>query len=158
GFKTAEANYRAARDQVHTLKAQIEQYRAAVELAKKKLNDTVLRAPFAGYVQARHISPGQYLKVQAPAFSIVQTNPLRLRAEVSERFARAIRENQQVKMTMDGAPVTTAGGAPNAASSVRSGDKHAGSFTARISRVSPAVTEQSRTLLVEALVENAQQV
>ncbi len=135
-YKTAQANYRAAIDQVRTLKAQIEQYRAAVALAQKKRNDTTLRAPFSGFIQQRHISPGQYLKVQAPAFSIVQTNPLRLRAEVAERFVNAIRENQQVKVRVDGLPQA---------------------FSARISRVSPAVTEQSRTLLIEAQVENAQQ-
>ena len=135
-YKTAQANYRSSIDQVRTLKAQIEQYRAAQELAGKKLNDTTLRAPFAGSIQERHISPGQYLKVQAAAFSMVQTNPLRLRAEVAERFARAVRENQRVKVTVDGL---------------------AQSFSARISRVSPAITQQSRTLLVEALVENREQ-
>ena len=61
--KTAQANYRSSIDQVRTLKAQIEQYRAAQELAQKKLNDTTLRAPFAGSVQERHISQGQYLKI-----------------------------------------------------------------------------------------------
>lgn len=135
-YRTAQANQRASIDSVRALKAQIEQYRAAVELAKKKLSDTTLRAPFAGSVQQRHISPGQYLKVQAPAFSIVQTNPLRLRAEVAERFAHAVRASQQVRLAVDGLQQT---------------------FTARISRVSPAVTEQSRTLLVEALVDNGQQ-
>ena len=118
------------------LKAEIERGRAALEMARKKLNDTTLRAPFSGSVQERHISPGQYVKVQAPAFSIVQTHPLRLRAEVAERFARSIRENQQVKVTVEGL---------------------AQPFSARISRVSPAMTQQSRTLLVEALVDNAQQ-
>jgi membrane fusion protein (multidrug efflux system) len=135
-YKTAQANYRASIDSVRALKAQIEQYRAAAELAKKKLYDTTLRAPFPGSIQQRHIAQGQYLKVQAPAFSIVQTNPLRLRAEVAERFAYAVRANQQVKVAVDGVPQP---------------------FAARISRVSPAVTEQSRTLLVEALVENSQQ-
>lgn len=135
-YKTAQANQRASIDSVRALKAQIEQYRAAVELAKKKLSDTTLRAPFTGSVQQRHISPGQYLKVQAPAFSIVQTNPLRLRAEVAERFAHGVRASQQVRVAVDGLQQT---------------------FNARISRVSPAVTEQSRTLLVEALVDNGQQ-
>lgn len=135
-FKTAQANYRASVDQVRTLKAQIEQYRAAVELARKKLSDTIIRAPFTGDVQRRTVSQGQYVMVQAPAFSLVQTNPLRLRAEVAERFVRAVREGQQVKVAVAGLDQT---------------------FPARINRVSPAVTEQSRTLLIEALVDNAAQ-
>lgn len=135
-LKTAQANYRASIDQVRTLKAQIEQDRAAVELAKKKLNDTVLRAPFAGDVQQRFISPGQYVKVQERAFSLVQTNPLRLRAEVAERFVRSIREGQEVRLSVEGLK---------------------DNYTARITRVSPAVTEQSRTLLVEAVVDNSRQ-
>ncbi len=135
-FKTAQANYRASMDQVRALKAQVLQYRAAVDLARKKLNDTTIRAPFTGQVQERHVAPGQFLKAQTPAFVVVQSNPLRLRAEVAERFARNIRTDQQVKVNVDGV---------------------AQSFTARISRISPAVTQQSRTLLVEALVDNSQQ-
>lgn len=135
-LKTAEANSQAALDTVRTVKAQIEQYKAAVELARKKLNDTTVRAPFAGSVQERYIALGQFLKQQAPAFLIVQTNPLRLRADVAERFARGVRENQQVKVSVDGLTET---------------------FTARVSRVSPAVSQQSRTLLIEALVDNGRQ-
>lgn len=135
-YKTAQANHRAAIDGVSTLKAQIEQYRATLDLARKKLDDTLIRAPFAGEVQTRFVSSGQFVQAAEKVFALVQTNPLRLRAEVAERFVRAIHENQQVKVMVEGIdqPVT-----------------------ARISRVSPAITEQSRTLVIEALVDNARQ-
>lgn len=135
-YKTAQANYRAAIDQVSTLKAQIEQYRATLDLARKKLDDTLIRAPFAGEVQTRFVSSGQFVQAAEKVFALVQTNPLRLRAEVAERFVRAVHENQQVKVMVEGMdqPVT-----------------------ARISRVSPAITEQSRTLVIEALVNNTRQ-
>src|SRR5207245_3806721 len=46
-LKVAEANYSAALDSVHSLKAALQDRRAAFELAQKKLNDAIIRAPVA---------------------------------------------------------------------------------------------------------------
>jgi RND family efflux transporter MFP subunit len=133
-LKSAQANLAMTLESIETQRAQIDQFRAALELADKKLKDTAIQAPFAGAVAERLVSTGQYVKAQTPLFTIVQTNPLRLRAEVSERLAPAIRANQPVELRVDGLAGRT--------------------FPARIWRISPSVTEQTRTLLVEALVQN----
>ena len=52
-----KALYDAALQSVQNLKAQAKQNRAAVELAKKKLQDTDIRAPFDGFVKERFVSP-----------------------------------------------------------------------------------------------------
>src|SRR6185436_3828249 len=119
---------------IETQRAMIDQFRAALELAQKKLKDTAIKAPFAGSVSERLVSVGQYVKAQTPMFTIVQTNPLRLRVEVSERLAPSIRAEQAVQLRVDSLPGR--------------------SFPARIWRINPSVTEQTRTLQVEALVPN----
>jgi RND family efflux transporter MFP subunit len=133
-LKSAQANLAMTLETIETQRAQIDQFRSALELADKKLRDTVIKAPFAGAVAERLVSTGQYVRAQTSLFTIVQTNPLRLRAEVSERLAPSIRAQQAVQLRADG----LAGR----------------SFPARIWRISPSVTEQTRTLLVEALVQN----
>jgi len=133
-LKSAQANLALTLENIETQRAMIDQVRAALELAQKKLKDTAIKAPFAGSVSERLVSVGQYVKAQTSMFTIVQTNPLRLRVEVSERLAPSIRAEQAVQLRVDGFPGR--------------------SFPARIWRINPSVTEQTRTLQVEALVPN----
>lgn len=135
-FKSARANYDSALHTVQTLKAEVRQHRAAMLLARKKLQDTEIRAPFDGAVRERMVAIGQFLKVQAPVISLVQTHPLKLRAEVPEKAVPAIREGQEVGVTVDAFIGRT--------------------FTGKISRVSPAVSQQTRSLTVEAIISNDQ--
>jgi len=133
-WRTAEENLNLAKEGVEMQRAQVEQARAALQLADKNLRDASIAAPFAGSISERHVSSGQYVRAQTPLFTIVQTHPLRLRVEVSERLAPAVRPDRPVEIRVDGLPGRT--------------------FPGRISRISPAVSEQSRTLLVEALAPN----
>jgi RND family efflux transporter MFP subunit len=133
-LRTAQANLAMMRQTIETQRAQIEQYRAELELAQKKVQDTSIKAPFAGSISERQVSIGQFVRAQTPLFTIVQSNPLRLRAEISERLLQAVRANQPVQVRVDGIPGRV--------------------FPGAISRISPAVSEQSRTLLIEALVRN----
>ena len=48
-----------------------------VELARKKIRDTRIKAPFAGWIKQRLVAPGQYLKVQAPVYMMVDMHSLR---------------------------------------------------------------------------------
>jgi len=79
-----QAAYDAARDELRTALANIRALRAEVKLAEKRLNDATVRAPFEGSISARLVSPGQYLKDNAPIATLVKTHPLRLRVEKGE--------------------------------------------------------------------------
>jgi multidrug efflux pump subunit AcrA (membrane-fusion protein) len=133
-LRTAQANLAMMQQTIDTQRAQIEQFMAELALAKKKLQDTAVKAPFDGSIAERQVSPGLFVRTQTPLFTIVQTNPLRLRAEVPERIAPLIRINQLIAVRVDGFAGKT--------------------FAGSVSRISPAVNEQSRTLLVEALIRN----
>jgi membrane fusion protein, multidrug efflux system len=140
-YDEAEARRNAARaaydmsvQNVHNLRAQAAQRMASVALADKKLKDSVIRAPFAGHVKERMVSPGQYVKVQTPVMIIVDSDPLRVRLKVPEKMAGWVAVGQPVRIQVEAYP-----------------DR---SFEARISRINPSVEPQTRSFEVEALLDN----
>jgi len=107
--------------------------RAAADLADKKYSDTSLRAPFAGFVAKRVINAGEYVRVGTPAFTMVNANPLKLKAEVPERFAGDVRVGDAVQVFVDGRPQPLEG---------------------KVVRVGPAVALDTRSFAIEARVDN----
>jgi RND family efflux transporter MFP subunit len=137
-LKVAEANYQTALDSVRSLKAQLQDRRAAYELAQKKLNDATVRAPVAGSIAERLVQPGEYIRENTPVVTIVQMHPLKLKTAIQERYAGLIRPGQTVLFTVEAFP-----------------DRN---FTGKIAYVSPAVDQATRTFPVEAIVENTDRV
>jgi len=135
-YKSARAAYDLAVQGVDNLRAQVAQYRASLELAKKKLNDSTIRAPFGGEIKERDVTKGQYLKVQTPVCIIVQVDPLRIRLKVPEKMAAWVKIGQAVTIQVEAYA-----------------DR---SFTGKITRLNPSVDQQSRTFDVEAIIDNPQ--
>ena len=133
-LKVAEANYSAALDTTHSLKAALQDRRASFELAKKKLADTVIRAPVAGSVAERVVQPGEFIRENTPVVTIVAMNPLKLKTAVQEKFAGVIRPGQPVQFEVEAFPDET--------------------FTGRVAFVSPAVDQATRTFAIEAIDAN----
>jgi RND family efflux transporter MFP subunit len=109
------------------------QRRSELDLARQQLADTTVYAPFDGAVQERRASVGEYLAAGAALATIVRMDPLRLRAEVSERDAPQVRIGQAVRVMVEG-------------------DTNV--YSGHIARLSPAITPQNRMLMVEAEVGN----
>jgi RND family efflux transporter MFP subunit len=137
-LKVADANYQAAVDNVRSLKASLQDRRASYELAQKKLNDAVVRAPVAGSVAERLVQPGEYIRENTPVATIVQMHPLKLKTAIQERHAGLIKAGQTVEFIVEAFPERK--------------------FTGRVAYVSPAVDQATRTFPVEALVENVDRV
>jgi RND family efflux transporter MFP subunit len=140
-FDEAEARFNAARaaydlsvQVVENLRAQLAQSRALTALAQKKVNDSVIRAPFSGQIKERTVSPGQYLKVQTPVMVIVNNDPLRVRLKVPEKMAAWVREGQLVSVAVEAYSDRT--------------------FSGKITRINPSVDPQTRSFEVEALIDN----
>ncbi len=129
----AEGRYQDALEEVRTRQAVLLQRRSELALARQQLTDTVITSPIDGAVSERRTSVGEFLGVGAPVVTLVKLHPLRLRLSVPERDASAVRVGQAVRVTVEGVPSEGRG---------------------RVARVSPAINEQNRTLLVEADVHN----
>jgi RND family efflux transporter MFP subunit len=132
-YRVAEAKYDDSKDEARNRMGVLAQRRSEFELARQQLADTILYAPIDGMVRLRTGNVGQYVAVGAPVLTIVQMNPLRLRAAVPERHARSVRIGQAVRVMVEGIP---------------------GQYEGRVERMSPAVDETNRTLLIEAAVSN----
>jgi RND family efflux transporter MFP subunit len=133
GLAVAEGRYQDALEEVRTRQGALLQRRSELELARQQLADTVVRASIDGAVSERRASVGEYLAAGAPVATIVKLHPLRLRLAVPEREAAGVRVGQPVSVAVEGAPREAEG---------------------RVARLSPAIAEQSRTLMVEAEVRN----
>src|SRR2546428_8486358 len=103
-LKVAEANYQAALDTVHSLKASLQDRRAAYELAQKKLRDAVVRAPVSGSIAERFVQTGEYIRENTPVATIVQMNPLKLETALQERYAGLIKPGQAVELVVAAVP------------------------------------------------------
>lgn len=130
----AQARYQAALDAVNQQLAVVEQQRAALNLAKKAVTDTVVRSPISGAVKEKHASRGSYLMVNGRIVTLVKIDPLRLRADIPEYAAASVRTGQTMTLIVEALPDRT--------------------FTGRVVRIGASLSEQTRALTIEAEVAN----
>jgi RND family efflux transporter MFP subunit len=107
---------------------------AQLALARKNLQYAVIPAPIDGYVSERVADLGEYVSPQQKVVTIVRTNPLRIRIDIPEQAIPDVKVGQSVSITTSAWP-----------------DKN---FAGRVARIAPNVSAQSRTLTVEAEIEN----
>ncbi|HEY0723973.1 MAG TPA: efflux RND transporter periplasmic adaptor subunit, partial [Pyrinomonadaceae bacterium] len=108
---------------------------AALALARKSLSYAVIPAPLDGFVAERTADLGEYVSPQQKVATIVRTNPLRIRIDVPEQAIPEVKVGQSVSITTSAWP-----------------DKN---FAGRVARIAPNVSATSRTLTVEAEIENS---
>lgn len=133
-LQTAKAAHEAAIAVERQLRAEVTAREATLNGATRDLKDATIRAPFEGVVAERMVSEGQFVNAQAPVMRLVRLHPLRLTAEVPERFAPNVRAGQPIELTTDSLPGRTVQGT--------------------ITRISPDVNLKSRAFSIEADVPN----
>lgn len=138
----AAANAEVAALEARTLLATVETRRADIARAQRDLDETVLRAPMpergagakGGYgVASRAVSIGDLLQVGQVMFTLVEDNPVKFTAKVPERFAGQVSAGQRVEVTVESQAERAVGA---------------------VTRVSPVVEAESRTLSVQVEIPN----
>jgi len=66
------------------------------DLAQIALEETIIRAPFAGQVTDRKIVLGEHVSPSAPLFTLADFDPLRVRVYLPEAIARKVTPGQRV--------------------------------------------------------------
>ncbi|HYW72452.1 MAG TPA: efflux RND transporter periplasmic adaptor subunit [Pyrinomonadaceae bacterium] len=105
-----------------------------LSLAKRNLTYTNVTAPMSGYVADRPADVGEYVSPTSKVATIVNINPLRVRIDVPEQAIPQIHQGESVSVSVSAYADRT--------------------FSGRVARISPNVTASSRTLTVEADVDN----
>jgi membrane fusion protein (multidrug efflux system) len=126
-FDEAAAAQKAALAEVAAAKAQL-------GAATTSLNRSTLRAPFDGSITARLVTEGDFARVGTVMFNIVDDSSLRFRGEVPERDAARVKPGQTVRVRVDAWP-----------------DR---AFEGKTIWVNPAVNPDTRSVGIEARVEN----
>jgi RND family efflux transporter MFP subunit len=127
---TAQTNVGIARAAVTTAQTQVEQ-------AQKAVTDTIIYAPISGYVAERTADLGEFVNPNTPnakVATIVRTSVLRLRIDVPEQNIGLVSNGQGISLQTSAYP-----------------DRK---FAGTVVRISPSLNATSRTLTVEAEVEN----
>src|SRR5215203_595642 len=135
--------YQAALTQANQSYAAVQTARAAaqaaqvqVQQAQKGIRDVTIYSPISGYVSERAADVGEFVSTSSKVATVARTNPLRVRIDIPEQAIATVRTGQSVSVSVSTYP-----------------DR---SFAGRVARVSPSVSAQSRTLTVEAEVENGE--
>jgi len=135
--QTYEATLNNARQNFQgTLSAQasLSGARAQGAMARKAVEDTVVHAPFAGYISARPIAAGQYVGVNSKIATLLLITPIRLELQVPEVNAPQMKLAVPVEAGVPGYPGRI--------------------FTGRVTAINPAVDPSSRTFTVIAEFPN----
>jgi len=134
--EAARQQYESAKNAAEQQYQALQASRARVTLARKAVNDTTVRAPFAGIVAQRMVSVGDYVTKGMKVAEIVRITPLRIELTVPEQFVADVKMGQPVSFSVDAFPGRT--------------------FEGQVRYVSPSLRADQRALTVEASVPNAQ--
>ncbi len=134
----ARTTSRVMQAQLQGSGADIQRMEASLNISRKKLGDTLIRAPISGAVAKRHVNLGEYVTATSitttPLFTLVALDPLKYTGTVPERFAPELRIGQTAQLSVEAYGQDT--------------------FNGQITRLAPAVEVQTRTLALEARVPN----
>jgi multidrug efflux pump subunit AcrA (membrane-fusion protein) len=133
-LRSSEAQYESDRAAVKNAEASVVQATAALDIARKRLQDTDVVSPINGFVRKRLVNVGETFKEKTPLMSLVATHALKLQGDVPERFAPQIGVGRPVRVEVEAFRGQT--------------------FPGTVTRVSPTVDVESRSFGVEASVPN----
>lgn len=108
-------------------------------ILEKAVADTTIRAPFDGWVAEKLVSVGEQISSGMQAtkvVTLVRVDPLRLSLTVPQQSIGCIQPGQTVRFHVDSFPDRT--------------------FSATVQFIAPVVTNDTRTMVVEALVPNSE--
>ena len=113
---------------------EVERAKAAMLLAKRKLGKAKIYSPLSGHVKEKKVSAGNFVKNGANLFVIIQNNPIKLNFTVIEKDVGRLKKGQDVTFKVDAFP-----------------DRE---FKGKVNIIYPSLEERTRTLQVEALAPN----
>ncbi|MCC5014190.1 MULTISPECIES: efflux RND transporter periplasmic adaptor subunit [unclassified Legionella] len=118
--------------------ADLQEKQNTVKAKRAQLEKLSLRAPFSGTLGSRQVSVGQYVKVGQPLVHLVANQKLRVEYNLPERYLPRLQEGQKVNVVSDAFPKKI--------------------FQGVVNYIDPAVDRETRTIAVEALIDNPQRI
>ncbi len=107
---------------------------ADVKTAEAALNLKKIIAPFDGTLGEIKVNVGDYIKQGSPVVQLVSNNRLKVQYQVPQRYISELKIGQSANVTFDGLQGKV--------------------FQAKVTFISPAISENTRTVTVEATLDN----
>lgn len=111
-FDESRAQFDVSHNNLLIAQRSLEAARAGVEVAQRNLDDTVIRAPFAGIVTEKAAQPGEMVSpisagggfTRTGIGTIVDMDSLEVEVDVSENFINRVRPQQPVTIKLNAYP------------------------------------------------------
>lgn len=134
-IRTAQSQVETAQAAVRTAQSAADAAQTQTATAQKAIADAIVYAPISGYISERTADVGEFASSSSKIATILRTSVLRLRIDVPEQSTGKVAVGQGVSTQVSAYP-----------------DRN---FNGTIVRISPNLNVTSRTLTVEAEVENS---
>lgn len=119
---------------VKSAQAGVEAARTQVATAQQLIADSIVRAPYSGYISSRPVAVGENVSSSSIIATLLRTNPLKLQLQVAEKDVPFIKTGMGVSLEVD----------------AYRDRKFSGTVTA----INPSIDPNSRSATIEAAVEN----
>lgn len=110
-LETTRANYNAKLHGAAVARQEVAVATAAVEVAQRQLDDTIVRAPFSGVITVKAAQPGEIVSPSASGGftrtgigTIVDMNSLEVEVDVSENFISRVKPGQPAIIKLNAYP------------------------------------------------------
>jgi len=110
--------------------------KADIEITNADISKTVILAPFSGKLGLKNISPGAYVTPTTVITTIGQVNQLKLQFMVPEKYGSELKKGQDIQFSVDGSQKV---------------------FHAKVAASEIAIAEDTRSLLVRAVINGQDQ-
>ncbi len=102
-YLTAKTNYdsteqKSALENIATAKAQLDQSKAAYDIAKNALENTSIKSPISGIVAARNVKVGEFVSSAAASYVIIDNSAYTIEVDVNEAVIGKVQIGDIVKV------------------------------------------------------------
>lgn len=119
---------------IKSAQAAVESAKAQAETARQALEDTVIKAPFSGYISEKRVAVGEYVTSSTPIVTLVRTNPIKVQIQTPESNVPFVDIGSAVSVQVDAYK-----------------DRN---FAGVVTAIKPSIDVSSRSVTIEAQIEN----
>lgn len=125
---------RQSNQQIRSAEASVEAARTNVQIAEQAVADTVIKAPFPGFISERQVAVGEFVSTATVLATLLRTNPIKIQIQVAEADVPTVTLGRGVSLEVDAYR-----------------DRR---FSGVVTAINPAIDAASRAAIVEASIEN----
>jgi membrane fusion protein, multidrug efflux system len=130
----SENEFDRVKTEADSATSEVRRLTAQASLARKELGDTLIRAPFPGFISKRLVDPGAFVSQGQLLATMYQTDPLEISFMVPEKYTAKVEHGQEVRVEVSAHPEER--------------------FMGKVIFLSPLVDESTRNFEVKASIDN----